>query len=78
MKPSKIIEKLKNQITTNAELLLDDNEIEKYQNEINMNQNNIKDCIICYENILHIPFNCSHEICINCYCLVDRCYYKCC
>ena len=58
--------------------LLDESEIVEYKNKINMNKNNIKDCIICYETLLHIPFNCSHEICINCYCLVDRCYYKCC
>ena len=42
-----------------------------------MNKENIKECIICYETIQHIQFNCGHKICINCYCKcnlnIDNC-----
>jgi tetratricopeptide (TPR) repeat protein len=51
--------------------------IDNYIDKVNNSINNIKDCIICYENKQHIQFDCGHEICINCYCEVENCYYKC-
>ena len=58
-------------------LSLNNNNIKEYKNKININQDNIKDCIICYETLLHIPLNCGHEICINCFCFIDKCFYRC-
>lgn len=37
----------------------------------------IKNCIVCYEDKSHVKFDCGHEICIGCYCLISQCYYKC-
>ena len=37
----------------------------------------IKNCVVCYENKIHTKFSCGHEICIDCYKKVHRCYYKC-
>jgi TPR repeat protein len=65
-------------VNTMNELSLNDLTINKYQNKINLNKNNIKECIICYETLSHISFNCKHEICINCYCCIDKCFYRCC
>lgn len=40
--------------------------------------NNYKECVVCHEeNVLHINFNCGHEICKNCYLKMDKCYYNC-
>jgi len=64
-------------IKTMNKLYLDNNKIIEYQNKININQNNIKECIICFESIIHIPLNCKHEVCMNCYCFVDKCFYRC-
>jgi TPR repeat protein len=64
-------------IKTMNNLYLDDNKIIEYQNKININQNNIKECIICFELVIHIPLDCKHEVCINCYCFVDKCFYRC-
>ena len=38
---------------------------------------NYKDCIVCYENKIHIKFQCGHQICICCYKKVYKCYYNC-
>ena len=65
-------------IKTMDDMCTNDHKILEYQQKINIHTNNIKECIICYETNLHIPLNCSHEICINCYCLVDKCIYRCC
>jgi len=46
----------------------------EYQTKINTNKNNIKECIICYKTSIHIQFNCGHELCIDCYLNVDRCF----
>ena len=48
-----------------------------YKEQVLLYENNKKECIVCYENKIHIPFTCGHEICYHCYCIVDRCYYKC-
>lgn len=37
-----------------------------------MNQNNIKNVIIYYETSIHIPLNCKHKICYNCYYSVNK------
>ena len=52
-------------------------DVDNYIKKLNTNINNIKDCIVCYEKIQHIQFDCGHEICINCYCSMNNCYYKC-
>jgi len=57
--------------------LLDCSKVTEYINKINKNEDNIKDCLICYNKLQHISFNCGHEICINCYCLINKCYYRC-
>ena len=36
-----------------------------------------KECIVCYENKVHIKFNCGHEICCCCYKKMCKCYYNC-
>ena len=36
-----------------------------------------KDCIVCYENKVHIKFDCGHEICCCCYKKMYKCYYNC-
>jgi TPR repeat protein len=38
---------------------------------------NYKDCIVCYENKIHVKFNCGHEICCNCCKKMYKCYYNC-
>ena len=52
-------------------------EIISYLEKINNNLSNIKECIICYDTKININMYCGHEICINCYCKIDLCYYKC-
>ena len=51
-------------------------EIISYLEKINNNLSNIKECIICYEHDIHIDMYCGHEICINCYCNITKCYYR--
>ena len=40
-----------------------------YENKISLFKkfNNVKECIVCYENKLHINRECDHEICEDCY-----------
>lgn len=45
----------------------------KYQQNIN----NIHECIICFEIDVHIPFDCSHEICYNCHVKLKSCPFRC-
>jgi TPR repeat protein len=49
----------------------------KYINKLKTSNENIQECLICCDNLQHISFSCGHEICINCYCLVNKCYYRC-
>jgi len=51
--------------------------INNYIQKINTSENIIKECIVCYETKQNIQLSCKHEICIDCYCNVDRCYYHC-
>jgi len=54
--------------------------IKTYKNKIVVATytNNIKNCIICYNDNLSITLPiCNHEICIDCYCKVKKCYYNC-
>jgi TPR repeat protein len=69
-KKSKIVVNMINELTNNSI-------ISNYIEKINLNKKNIKDCIVCYELTQHINFECGHEICINCYCSMDNCYYRC-
>jgi hypothetical protein len=54
-------------------------EIQKYKNKIRIFSefNNIKECIVCKEDKLNIILDCAHEICIDCYPIIDKCYYNC-
>ena len=52
-------------------------EVKIYLEKINNNLSNIKECIICYDTKININMYCGHEICVNCYCKIDCCYYKC-
>jgi len=60
-------------------LLLKNNKVKFYSNKISLFKqfNNYKDCIVCYENNLHINFECGHEICVECYCNMNDCQYRC-
>jgi len=51
--------------------------VSEYIEKVNTTKDNIHECLICCNNLQHITFNCGHEICINCYCLVNKCYYRC-
>lgn len=57
--------------------LLECSTVLEYVNKLNTIENNIQECLICYNNLQHISFSCGHKICINCYCLVNKCYYRC-
>ena len=37
----------------------------------------IAECNICYENKLQLSFICGHMLCLDCYCNITSCYYKC-
>ena len=52
-------------------------EVKIYLQKIYNNLSNIKECIICYDTNINIDMYCGHQICINCYCKIDCCYYKC-
>ena len=57
-------------------------EIKKFENQkiiakYKENINNIKNCLVCYEENIHIPFDCGHEICYRCYQQMNKCYYNC-
>jgi hypothetical protein len=50
--------------------------INKYSVKLKKSEdnNNIKECIICYYNDLHISMNnCNHEVCYNCFCNIVCC-----
>lgn len=38
---------------------------------------NYKECIICYENKVHIKFDCGHEVCFCCFKKMFKCHYNC-
>ena len=60
----------KNDILLNKiEQLKKNDEIIFYENKISLFKkfNNVKECIVCYENKLHINRECDHEICEDCY-----------
>ena len=72
--------KLPNDIITNKiNDLFKKESVINYIEKIELNKNNIKECIICYENNIHIPlpFECRHEVCVLCYFTVEKCYYNC-
>jgi hypothetical protein len=54
-------------------------EIQKYKNKIRIftELENIKECIVCKEDKLNIILDCAHKICIDCYPIIDKCYYNC-
>ena len=39
--------------------------------------NNSKNCIVCYKNEIHLPFDCYHDVCKNCYVKMQTCCYRC-
>jgi hypothetical protein len=66
---------IKNILIKNKLTLLEKNiVIKNYSNKIKKKSNNIKECVICYCNNLHISMNnCNHEVCYNCYCNIVCC-----
>lgn len=50
--------------------------IQIYNNQI-ANATIIAECNICYENKLQLSFICGHTLCLDCYCNITSCYYKC-
>jgi len=57
--------------------LSESDKVKEYLNKIENNLSNIKKCIVCYDTDIHIGLYCGHEICSNCYCKVNMCYYRC-
>jgi hypothetical protein len=51
-------------------------EIRTYINKVNLmtKLENIHECCVCYETKLNIPLLCFHEICIECYPKLTKCY----
>lgn len=46
--------------------------------EFNKNAENVKECIICNENEIHLQFICGHEVCCNCFKKMgNKCFYRC-
>ena len=72
-------DKKNNFIKSKISNLLVKPEIQSYNNKIILFEklNNIRECIVCYENKLHINFECGHDICINCYCNMTNCQFRC-
>ena len=64
-------------ITQEINELSEDPYILNYITKIGLNQNNIKECRICIEDNNNITFLCGHEICVDCYCRLTKCYYNC-
>jgi hypothetical protein len=50
-------------------------DIINYNNKL-LNATEIDICLICYENKLQITFECGHNICSDCYCIITKCYYR--
>lgn len=40
-------------------------------------QKKYKECVVCYENKIHVKFDCGHEICCCCVKKMKKCYYNC-
>jgi tetratricopeptide (TPR) repeat protein len=59
--------------------LLKDNDVKFYENKITLftKLNNIKECIVCYNTKIHVNLNCGHEICLDCYCHMNICQFRC-
>ena len=62
-------------INSKINLLLKNKMVINYNN----NLNNYKDCMVCFENQIHLQFNCcyKHEICYKCFQNMQRCQYNC-
>lgn len=46
--------------------------------QVNTDANNVKECIICNENHMHLQFMCGHEVCVNCFKKMNnKCYARC-
>lgn len=73
------IHKPNNLVQDKIKLLLLNNEVKFYSNKINLftKLNNYKECIVCYNNEIHINFECGHDICIGCYCNMKKCHFRC-
>ena len=68
-----VISNIKKELSTDLEVRI-------YLEKIYAHEGNIKDCIVCYETNQHIDMHyCprGHEVCINCYCKTNTCYYRC-
>jgi tetratricopeptide (TPR) repeat protein len=63
------IENLNSNLKEKFEKLSRNKEIVIYHNKIRISKelNHVDDCIICYENKLHINIYCGHCFCIDCY-----------
>lgn len=59
--------------------LLNNNSVKFYSSKIALfsKLNNIKDCVVCYSNKLHIDFVYGHDVCIDCYCSMTICQFRC-
>lgn len=68
-----------NFVQDKIKLLLMNNEVKFYSNKINLFEklNNYKECVVCYNNEIHIDFECGHDICIECYCNMKKCHFRC-
>ena len=68
-------------IENKSNIVLDELDNVKYLYEINLDintqQNNIKECIICYETKIHLQFECGHEACYDCFKKMNKCFYNC-
>lgn len=75
-----IEEKNKNNMIKNKiSELLDNSKVRFYSNKITLfsKLNNIKECLVCYSNKIHINFDCGHDVCVDCYCSMDTCQFRC-
>ena len=74
------IENKNDLINEKIDELLQSKQIQAYKNKIKLfkSLNNYKNCIVCLEeNVLHINFECGHDVCIECYTKMNKCYYNC-
>ena len=74
------VESKNNIINEKIDELMENEQVLDYCDKIKVSErlNNYKNCVICYdENCLHINFDCGHEVCIDCYSKMKKCFYNC-
>lgn len=61
-----------------AKRFINDNDVDVFRNKLlyAKKYNCIYKCCICYEKDYSLLLNCGHEVCCNCYAMLDKCYYE--